>query len=58
MQHHNPQIQPLKYDLFNEANSLSEAWNYMQAHIPVGQKNQFFAMLMTYHNTLVTQLSA
>lgn len=55
--HNQAPIQPHKYSLYNEANNLSEAWNHIQAHIPVGQKNKFFALLMTYHNTLIHEMS-
>lgn len=51
------QIQPQQYHLYDQAASLDEAWNYMKAHVPVGKKSEFFAMLMTYHNTLVKVLS-
>lgn len=50
------QLQPQAYNLYNQANTLDEAWKYMQAQIPVGKKTEFFALLMTYHNTLVKEL--
>ena len=48
-----PQILAVPMTLFPTFGSLQEVVDFAESKLPITDKNDLFALLMTYHNTLL-----
>ena len=51
-----PPIRAVSMSLFPTFSSLEEAYAYAEAKIPITNRNELHALLMTYQNTLLHAL--
>jgi hypothetical protein len=51
-----PAIRPVPMNLYPTMNSLRDVVDYANSQLPVTVQNQLFAILATYHNTLIAEL--
>jgi hypothetical protein len=52
-----PQLRAAPMGLFPTLGSLQEVVNYGESKLPITDKNDLFSLLMTYHNTLLSQIN-
>jgi hypothetical protein len=50
-------LRPTPQPLFPTLGSLKEVLDLAQSQLPITHKNEITVLLMTYHNTLLKQLS-
>ena len=49
----NQQLQPVPLPIYPTLGSLQEVVDLADSKHPISSKNELFALLMTYHNTLL-----
>lgn len=49
-------IKPEFIPLYPVYDSLDDAWEFISSQLPITDKNDLKGLLMSYHNTLVTEL--
>ena len=49
-------VPPLQMTLYPTMENMVEAIKYIESQVPVMASNDMFALLMTYHNTLLKTL--
>lgn len=52
-----PQLRAVPMALFPTLGSLQEVVDLAESRLPITDKNEMLSLLMTYHNTLLTQLN-
>jgi len=52
-----PPLRAVPMALFPTLGSLQEVVDFSESKLPITDKNEMFSLLMTYHNTLLKQLS-
>lgn len=53
----NRTIQPVPMNLFPTLGSLEEVIALANSKIPIGNKNEVYSLLMTYHNSLLNVIA-
>jgi hypothetical protein len=48
-----PAVRPVHMGVFPTLGSLQDCVNLAETKLPITDKNELFALLMTYHNTLL-----
>ena len=48
-----PQLRAAPMELFPTLGSLQDVVHYGESKLPITDKNELFALLMTYHNTIL-----
>lgn len=48
-------IKPIPQTIYPEKGNLTEAAQFVLDQVPVTDPNEMFALLMTYHNTLLKE---
>ncbi len=56
-QYTKPRLRAVRMSLFPTLNSLDEAVQYAQSKFPDSSRNDLYSVLMTYQNTLLSQMS-
>jgi len=51
-----PEIEPTVAPLFPTMGSLQDVINLAESSLPITNRNGIYALLMTYHNTLLTEV--
>lgn len=49
-------IKPEFIPLYPVYDSLDDVWEFISSQLPITDKNDLKGLLMSYHNTLVTEL--
>lgn len=52
-----PQLRAAPMALFPTLGSLQEVVDFAESKLPITDKNELTSLLMTYHNTLLMQIS-
>jgi hypothetical protein len=52
-----PPLRAVHMGLFPTLGSLQEVVDFSESKLPITDKNEMFSLLMTYHNTLLKQVS-
>ena len=52
-----PRLRAVRMSLFPTLNNLDEAMQYAQSKFPDSSRNDLYSVLMTYQNTLLSQMS-
>jgi hypothetical protein len=52
-----PSLRPVPQVLYPTLGSLKEVLELAQSQLPITNKNEVTALLLTYHNTLLRQIS-
>lgn len=52
-----PKIKPEFIPIYTVSDSLDEAWELISSQLPITDRNELKALLMNYHNTLVTEIT-
>lgn len=53
-----PSLRAVAMPLFPTLSSLQEVLDYADSKLPITSRNDITTLLMTYHNTLLSQLSS
>jgi hypothetical protein len=50
------QLKPIPQTIYPEKDSLDEAAQFVMDQVPISDPNEAYALLMTYHNSLLKEL--
>lgn len=53
-----PQLRAVPMSVFPTFGSLQDVVDFAESKLPIEDKNDLFSLLMTYHNTLLSEIGS